>query len=203
MPRREPTARKAEIVAIAGQLFATRGFHGTSLRDIGNAVGMRRGSLYSHFKSKEEIVALLLGPALGALRTALDEASRAGGNGAERLDRALASAVACCIENRDAFLVLFQDRQLIADAPALHEVSEQANAITPLWLALITAGQGDHSLRADLTPTAIALGINSLLMGALSNRNLGLRAATGARPESPAELGRIVRILLFQGIAQT
>lgn len=198
--QREPTARKAEIVGIAGQLFAERGFTGTSLRDIGEAVGMLRGSLYSHFDSKEEIVALLLQPALEALRAALAGAAAAGGEGAARLERAVESAVACCIEHRDAFLVLFQDRQLIDAAPALREISEQANAITPLWLSMISDGQADGSLRADLAPASIALGIYALLMGALSNRHLGLQAATGRDPGSPTELGRVVGTLLFQGI---
>ena len=97
------TPRKAELVRLAGGLFAARGFHGTSMRDIGDAVGMRRGSLYSHFESKEEIVECLLRPALLHLDTVLRDAAEGDGNGAERLERGVGAAVSCCIENRDAF----------------------------------------------------------------------------------------------------
>lgn len=195
------TPRKAEIVRIAGALFAEKGFLGASLRDIGNAVGMRRGSLYSHFDSKEEIVEALLEPALEALAAVLEAAIAASGSGRERLDRALSEAVACCIVHRDAFLVLFQDRQLIDASAALKDVSEQANAVTPRWLALVSDGQADGSLRDDLSPGSIALGIYALLMGALSNRHLGLSAATGgSEPGTPNELTRVVATLLFEGI---
>ena len=48
--------RKAEILTLSARLFADRGFQGTSLRDIGDTAEIRRGSLYSHFSSKEEIL---------------------------------------------------------------------------------------------------------------------------------------------------
>lgn len=194
------TERKAEIVRIAGALFAERGFDGASLRHIGDAVGMRRGSLYAHFDSKEEILELVLGPALRALRTALDEAAATEGTGAERLRRALGAAVECCIANRDAFLILFQDRMLIDEAPALAHLSADANAVTPIWLGMIGDGQADGSIRADLEPPSIALGIYALLMGALSDRHVGLRAATGRSPGSPVHLADVVVTLLFEGI---
>ena len=49
-------ARKNEILDTAEQLFASRGFDNTSTNDIINAIGIARGTLYHHFKSKEEIL---------------------------------------------------------------------------------------------------------------------------------------------------
>ncbi len=40
----------------AARLFRTRGFEGTSVRDIARAVGMLPGSLYCHFATKEELL---------------------------------------------------------------------------------------------------------------------------------------------------
>lgn len=48
--------RKNEILDVAEQLFATKGFDHTSTNDIINAIGIARGTLYHHFKSKEEIL---------------------------------------------------------------------------------------------------------------------------------------------------
>ena len=39
----------------AAQLFSRQGFHGTSVEDIAQAVGLTKGAIYSHFDSKEEI----------------------------------------------------------------------------------------------------------------------------------------------------
>ena len=49
-------ARKNEILDTAEQLFASRGFDDTSTNDIINAIGIARGTLYHHFKSKEDIL---------------------------------------------------------------------------------------------------------------------------------------------------
>lgn len=48
--------RKNEILDVAEQLFAEKGFDNTSTNDIINAIGIARGTLYHHFKSKEEIL---------------------------------------------------------------------------------------------------------------------------------------------------
>lgn len=49
------SARTLDILNTAGALFAERGYHGTSIRDIGERVGLLGGSLYHHIKSKESL----------------------------------------------------------------------------------------------------------------------------------------------------
>ena len=53
---KEAAVRKNEILDAAEQLFVTKGFDGTSTGDILERVGIARGTLYYHFKSKEEIL---------------------------------------------------------------------------------------------------------------------------------------------------
>lgn len=48
--------RRVEIVRLAARLFRERGFDGTTVRDIAAAVGMRSGSPFYHFATKEEIL---------------------------------------------------------------------------------------------------------------------------------------------------
>jgi len=48
--------RRPDIVRLAARLFRERGFDGTTVRDIAAAVGMRSGSPFYHFASKEEIL---------------------------------------------------------------------------------------------------------------------------------------------------
>ncbi len=53
---KEAEERKEEILDAAEKLFGTKGFDHTSTNDILEAVGIARGTLYYHFKSKEEIL---------------------------------------------------------------------------------------------------------------------------------------------------
>ncbi len=48
--------RRNEILDVASELFVQKGFEGTSTNDILEKVGIARGTLYYHFKSKEEIL---------------------------------------------------------------------------------------------------------------------------------------------------
>jgi len=51
--------RKDEILEIAGQLFAEKGYD-LSMSDIAGKIGIKTPSLYSHFESKDEIISLVL-----------------------------------------------------------------------------------------------------------------------------------------------
>jgi AcrR family transcriptional regulator len=55
---REGTAGR--ILAAALLLFARRGYNGTSIRDIGNEIGLTSANLYAYFQSKEQLLAELV-----------------------------------------------------------------------------------------------------------------------------------------------
>ena len=52
--------RKNEIINAANELFALKGYDGTSVSDILEKVGIAKGTLYHHFKSKEDILDALI-----------------------------------------------------------------------------------------------------------------------------------------------
>ena len=53
---KEAEERRNEILDVAERLFCTKGFDQTSTNDILNEIGIARGTLYYHFKSKEDIL---------------------------------------------------------------------------------------------------------------------------------------------------
>lgn len=55
MPERQ-TDLKEKILTTGIRLFLTNGYVGTSVRDLTDAVGIARGTLYWHFKSKDQIL---------------------------------------------------------------------------------------------------------------------------------------------------
>ncbi|MGH7860068.1 MAG: helix-turn-helix domain-containing protein, partial [Candidatus Binatia bacterium] len=52
-----PPGTRRQILDAALRLFAERGYGGTSIRDIARAAGVQSASLYSHYPSKEHVLA--------------------------------------------------------------------------------------------------------------------------------------------------
>ena len=57
---RDGARTKEQILSVALELFITKGFEGTSVRDIADALSITPSALYYHFKGKEEIATSLL-----------------------------------------------------------------------------------------------------------------------------------------------
>src|ERR1051325_7174022 len=53
-------SRRQQILDRAADLFAARGFHGTSVQDVGAACGISGPALYRHFASKDAMLAEML-----------------------------------------------------------------------------------------------------------------------------------------------
>jgi AcrR family transcriptional regulator len=64
LPRMPPQAMRdgtaGRILAAGLLLFARKGYHGTSIRDIGDELELKPANLYAYFKSKEHLLAELV-----------------------------------------------------------------------------------------------------------------------------------------------
>src|SRR2546423_5887075 len=60
-------SRRDEILEIAMGLFASRGYHGVSMDDIGAAAGVTGPALYHHFAGKEAMLVSALVPVSDSL----------------------------------------------------------------------------------------------------------------------------------------
>jgi AcrR family transcriptional regulator len=125
--------RRAQILAVAAQLFARHGFHGVSIADLGAAVGISGPALYRHFPGKEALLAEML---IGISEHLLD-----GGQ-----ERAAASddpreALAALVEFQADFalrepeLIVVQDRDL-ANLPtaARRRVRQLQRTYVEIWV---------------------------------------------------------------------
>ena len=76
--------RREELVTVASRLFADRGYHGTSMADLAEAMGLQKGSLYSLTESKQELLVVITreGPRRSTRRsTGCRTATRSSGSG--------------------------------------------------------------------------------------------------------------------------
>ncbi len=87
----QPTTVLAEsgrdrILDEAAALFLRHGYEGTSLRQLADTVGMKAGSLYYHFASKDDLLTEILRRGIDVMQTAFDEAEASTGS-ARPVDR--------------------------------------------------------------------------------------------------------------------
>ena len=92
MDRSTPASR-GTVVDAACQLFADRGYRGTSMKDIAEALGVRAPSLYNHVSSKQEILFAIMDKAMDRALSALEEALAGVEDVSEQLRRATESLV--------------------------------------------------------------------------------------------------------------
>ena len=64
--------RREELVTVASRLFAERGYHGTSMADLAEAMGLQKGSLYSLTESKQELLVVITREGAASFHAALD-----------------------------------------------------------------------------------------------------------------------------------
>src|SRR3970282_75292 len=66
------STRRDELVRTAARLFAERGYDGTSVVDVAEAMGLQKGSLYSLTDSKQALLADAMREGAAAFHDALD-----------------------------------------------------------------------------------------------------------------------------------
>jgi TetR/AcrR family transcriptional regulator, cholesterol catabolism regulator len=66
------STRKSELTRQAARLFAEKGYHGTSIGDLAEAMGVQKGSLYAHIESKADLLWEVARDGANAFHAALD-----------------------------------------------------------------------------------------------------------------------------------
>jgi len=80
-------ASRDKILDAAEDLFARRGFAGIGMREVAEAAGLGKSSLFHHFKTKAELYAAVVGRILDHVDEQLTAALAAGGDPLVRFDR--------------------------------------------------------------------------------------------------------------------
>ena len=67
-------SRREALLDAAAAMFAAKGYDGTTIRNIAGAVGMLPGSMYYHFKSKEDLLLAVYRKGVARFEAAIAEA---------------------------------------------------------------------------------------------------------------------------------
>ncbi|WP_135227970.1 TetR/AcrR family transcriptional regulator [Deinococcus fonticola] len=138
----------------AARLFVASGYHGVSMREVAEAVGVTKPALYHHFADKEALFLALLEGALSSLSRLIEHAQAQQGIRAQ-LGTLVAELLDTAPEQRVGLQLASELRHVSPDRRAAFE-SEYRRVWMGGLIALMTAAAQRGELRADLPPAAHA-----------------------------------------------
>jgi TetR/AcrR family transcriptional regulator, cholesterol catabolism regulator len=144
--------RRADMVAIAAELFAQKGYRATTVREIADAAGILSGSLYHHFDSKEsigdEILSGFINEVLADYRAAVAEAT----DPRVALEQIVRTTSRTLARHRAALTMLQNDWNYFASQPRFAYLLKAVREFERIWITQLEAGRQAGLFRADLDP---------------------------------------------------
>ncbi len=136
--------KRAFIVREAAQCFNRSGFHGTSMDDIAERLGVTKAALYRYVSNKHELLYASFNMAMDSSFASLDEGDRRGANGLEKLRIALSGYLTDLIGKLGHPVVLLEDKALLPEQQ--RAVLRRRDEAERRYRALVEEGIGDGSI---------------------------------------------------------
>ena len=142
-----------DIVAAAAQLFGECGYERATLDDLAQALGMKKGSLYYHIKSKEDLLFAvhdrLIDELTANTRAALEQADGV----AAQLRAALHAAMRLIAEHQQEVTVFLHERHIF-NSERWATIREKRHDYEQLVSEILQRGMADGTFRELPIPLA-------------------------------------------------
>jgi TetR/AcrR family transcriptional regulator, cholesterol catabolism regulator len=173
--------RRKELIRIAARLFVVEGFDRTTVRMMAKDMGIKSGSLFHHFRDKQEILCAVIEEGMhNALALARHALSEAEDTPRARLDAMVRAHLQTLLTDRNAHVVALYEWRRLDDESRSHLVHLR-DAYEALWKKVI-----DDALEAGLV-CGDSLSVRRFVLGAL---NWTVRWYDPEGPRSPESLAR-------------
>lgn len=165
----DPDSARGKLLQVAAHLFRNKGYERTTVRDLASAVGIQSGSIFHHFKSKDEILRAVMEETIryntALMRAALAEA----GDVREKVLALIRCELQSIMGCGEAMAVLvYEWRSLSEDGQA--KVLALRDVYEDIWLQVLGEAKDAGYIRGDVFIT------RRFLTGALSWTTTWFRA---------------------------
>ena len=185
------------ILLEATHLFAARGYDGTSVQAIADAVGIRKASLLYHYPSKEALHRRVLEELLSQWNDRLPALMLAATTSRDRFDAVIHAGVDFFAADLDRARLLMRE---MLDRPdeMRHLISTHSAVWVKAMCDALREGQESGRVHVDLDPEAYVIHVVNLVCGLAAMQPLGtlLEDTTGAASNGEAAIQRYVRELM-------
>jgi TetR/AcrR family transcriptional regulator, cholesterol catabolism regulator len=143
-------SRRDELLELAATMFAERGLRATTVRDIADSAGILSGSLYHHFKSKEQMAEEVLRDFLDWLFARYQEIVDGDADPLLRVTGLFMVSFEA-IEHRHAQVVIYQDEaKRLSSLPQFGFVDARNREQRKMWVDVLKQGVAEGCFRPDL-----------------------------------------------------
>jgi AcrR family transcriptional regulator len=149
------SARREELTRQAARLFAQKGYHGTSIGEIAEALGVQKGSLYAHIKSKQDLLYETMLEGARAFHAGLD-AIPEDLPATDKIRLALRSHLRVVADQLDVATVFVQEWRYL-EGERRDEILAERRRYEERIRALFREGRDLGELRSDLDDSTAAL----------------------------------------------
>lgn len=149
------STRRAELTRAAARLFAEKGYHGTSVGDLAEALGLQKGSLYTHIDSKAELLWEVAREGAEAFHAALDGVPE-DGPVLDRIQAAMRAHLRVVAEQLDIATVFVREWRYL-EGDRLEQFVAERRRYEERVRALFREGREHGQLRTDLDDAIAAL----------------------------------------------
>jgi AcrR family transcriptional regulator len=149
------STRRSELTREAARLFAQKGYHGTSIGDLAEAMGVQKGSLYAHISSKQDLLYETMAEGAHAFHAGLD-AIRDDAPATEKIRLALRSHLRVVADQLDVATVFVQEWRYL-EGERRDEIVAERRRYEDRIRAYFREGRDLGVLRSDLDDATAAL----------------------------------------------
>lgn len=150
--------KRERILEEAMALFYARGFTGTTLDDIAAELGVTKPFIYTHFRSKTDLLAAICLPTIEMSVAAVAQAAKTAGTPTQRLRRAIVDFAKVVLVRQPNIAIYFREEKNLS--PEAHEeINTQRKKFDRLLSKLLREGvaAGEFHIR-DVSLAALAIG---------------------------------------------
>lgn len=154
-PRRGEAVRQAELLAIAADLFADRGYVATTVRDIADEAGILSGSLYHHFDSKESMIDEILSTFIDQTLASYEGVIAEGKGPKETFEGLVRTSLESMVESRSAILIYQNEARFLAAQPRFSYLSGAHRKFEKIWTDVLKKGVKSGEFRDSIDPKLV------------------------------------------------
>jgi AcrR family transcriptional regulator len=157
--REEISAYKRErILEEAVKLFYERGFNGTTLDDIAGKLGVTKPFIYTHFRSKVELLEAICRPTIEMSLEAISKAAQREGRASDRLFQGVVDFSKVVLQRQANIAVYFREEKSFSEA-GLADINALRKRFDRVLSELLEEGisTGEFEI-ADIRVAALAIG---------------------------------------------